>query len=190
MTTGSRNHGHGKWAPGGGRIIFNATLDPAATNEEVYEMNLDGSDVRKLTDHPLRDTYASISPDGARIAFRRVIVAPGFDGGLRLIAQNSESFSAGRDGSNPVNLTNSAAFDGWPDWSRDSEWIAFSSNRTGDFHVFVMRRDGTGIRQVTTAAGSFTKPIWSPDGRQIVCTRTLDGNVEVFIINVGVLSQR
>lgn len=183
LTTAAANHGHPKWAPDGKTLIYNSNVGEDSNNEEVYEMDLDGGNVRKLTTHPLWDTYASISPDGRSIVFRRVTATPGIDGALQMIERNSEVFVARRDGSQPVNVTNSAAFDGWPAWSPDSQFIAFSSNRSGDFQVYVMRHDGTGVRRLTSGPGSFTKPIWSPDGGEIVCTRTLDGNVEIFIID-------
>jgi TolB protein len=184
LTTAAANHGHPKWAPDGRTLIFNANPGADSNNEEIFEMDRDGSNVRQLTTHPLWDTYASISPDGGSIVFRRVVASAGIDAGLRMIERNSEVFVARRDGSAAANITQSAAFDGWPAWSPDSRSVAFSSNRSGDFHIYVAGRDGADVRRISAGAGSFTKPIWSPDGRQMVCTRTLDGDVDIFVIDV------
>jgi Tol biopolymer transport system component len=58
-----------------------------------------------------------------------------------------------------------------PAWSSDGSEIAFTSNRDGRTHVFVMTADGTGTRRVTNTQHSDDHPSWSPDGRWIVFAR-------------------
>ncbi|MBM3705974.1 MAG: hypothetical protein FJW66_05555, partial [Actinobacteria bacterium] len=38
-------------------------------NEDIWSMNLDGSDLKQLTNDPGRDQYPSVSPDGKKIAY-------------------------------------------------------------------------------------------------------------------------
>ena len=58
-----------------------------------------------------------------------------------------------------------------PAWSRDGTKIAFTSNRDGRTHIFVMNADGTGTRRVTNTQHSDDHPTWSADGRWIVFAR-------------------
>ena len=58
-----------------------------------------------------------------------------------------------------------------PSWSRDGTKIAFTSNRDGRTHIYVMNADGTGTRRVTNTQHSDDHPSWSADGRWIVFAR-------------------
>ena len=74
----------------GGKIVFVSFRDG---NAEIYVMNADGTDQKRLTTNTVADLNPVWSHDGAKIIFvsRR-------DG-------NSDVFSMNADGSNPVNLT-------------------------------------------------------------------------------------
>ena len=56
-----------------------------------------------------------------RITYRKVIDGPAFQWDLSAIGRNSEVFVADADGSNEVNASKDAAFDGWPVWSPDGK---------------------------------------------------------------------
>ena len=64
-----------------------------------------------------------------------------------------------------------------PRWSPDGSQIAFYSNRSGPFQVWLIHPDGSGLRQVTfgTANETYYYPLWSPDGRHLVYS-SLDAN--------------
>lgn len=64
-----------------------------------------------------------------------------------------------------------------PALSPDRTRIAFSSNRSGSFDIFVMEADGRNLVRVTRGAGNEGDPVWTPDGARIVYTATLSGGL-------------
>jgi TolB protein len=196
-TNGDDSHPH--WSADGSRIMFNSsrtTPDPAAEWSkqwhELFSMKPDGSEVQQHTRFHTVCTFGSFSPDMRRIVYRKVIDGPAFQWDLSVIGRNSEVFVANADGSNEVNISKNAAFDGWPVWSPDGRLIAFSSNRAGPANtgqIFVIKPDGSGLRQLTTGPGGFAQPSWSWDGRRIVAYQNWEttqdeyGNVAVIEFN-------
>jgi Tol biopolymer transport system component len=137
--TESTLDGNPQWSPDGRTILFRTDRDG---NAEIYAMNGDGTDLRNLTRHPLRDGDAGHlwSPDGSRIAF-----TTNRDG-------NSEVYVMNADGNDPRRLTRSAEDDLLLSWSPDSRHIAFQRAPSSPrWAFFVMNADGTGIRKVAWA---------------------------------------
>ncbi|HXE97048.1 MAG TPA: hypothetical protein VN642_11615, partial [Dongiaceae bacterium] len=67
LTGGSAaNNGFPYFSPDGRQIVFRSGRDG---NHEIYLMNADGSNPRRLTDNVATDTMPSFSPDGKQIAF-------------------------------------------------------------------------------------------------------------------------
>lgn len=99
-------------------------------NWEIYGMNADGSNVRRLTDNEETDYFPAWSPDGASLAFstRR-------DG-------NMEIYLMDAGGSNLLDLTNHEAVDIMPNWSPDGTQLAFRSDRDGNQEIYMMDADG------------------------------------------------
>lgn len=187
--------GHPNFSPDGKTIIFNSTRDmpdqdeiltfTRESNVELYEMDIDGGNVKRVTNYFSWDTYPDISPSGGKIAFRRRTV----DTVMGREIGNSEVFIANRDGSEAYNLSNHPAYDGWPAWSPDGNKIAFASDRErkDNWQIYVINLDGSGLTRLTefdAQGAEFAKPQWSPDGKKIICTRTKDGNVEIFLIEL------
>lgn len=165
---------HPAWNPDGRAILYctNDDLDPPRKNAaEVYSIDLATGRITTLIRGGV-NTYAVPSPDGRKIAFRKMLDI------------NSEVFVADADGSNPRNLTNHPAFEGWPAWSPDGHRIAFAANRNSSYQIFVMNADGGNVRLVANTEGRATAPKWSPDGKTIYftnCWKTgLGSACEVF----------
>ena len=71
----------------------------------------------------------------------------------------------GADGSAEENVSQHGADEGKADWSPDGSKIAFTSDRDGDFEIWVMNANGTGAVQLTHNSGyNDYNPAWSPDG--------------------------
>src|SRR6185295_7840670 len=84
-------------------------------NPEIYIMNLDNSEVTRLTNNSVYDGEPAWSPDGTKIAFTSTR-----DG-------NSDIYVMNADGSEQTRLTHASANDGEATWSPDGTRIAFAS---------------------------------------------------------------
>ena len=80
-------------------------------------------------------------------------------------------------------LTTNPADDQWPDWSPDGSLVAFSSDRGGNFDIWVMHAPGEAdsVRQLTNDPANEIDPAWSPNGRWIAFSRQLQG---IFAVDV------
>lgn len=92
-------------------------------------------------------------------------------------------FSARRDGSGEVylltrdgerNLSNDPKEDAECDVSPDGKKVAFSSERNGIYHIYVIDVDEKNLTQLTTEQVGDFSPRWSPDGELISFSRTGD----------------
>jgi Tol biopolymer transport system component len=62
--------------------------------------------------------------------------------------------------------------------------IVFTSNRSGNFDIWVMNADGTGLQQLTTTRGGDRIPAWSPDGSQIAFMKA-SFNPDLYVMNAN-----
>ena len=106
-------------------------------DDEIYVMDVNGKNLRNLTNHPGRDKLPAWSPDGQEIAFssRR--------GG------DYDIYVMDVDGKNVRQLTEHPDKDLSPAWSPDGQEIVFSSRRGGNYDIYVINADGTNLRQFT-----------------------------------------
>jgi Tol biopolymer transport system component len=104
-------------------------------------------------------------------------------------------FSSDRDGDLEIwtldvansqlrNLTNDDAWDGTSDraWSPDGTRIAFASDRSGTYRIYVMNADGTGVTPVSSGPND-QLPEWSPDGSRIVFQRGGLSDSDLWLVN-------
>jgi TolB protein len=169
--------GHPHWSSDGGRIVFNSDRTSPDSDavwsdrwHEIFSMKADGSDVQQHTRCKAVCTFGSLSPDGKTVLYRKVIKAAGFNWELGSIEKNSEIFIADIDGGDETNISNNAAFDGWPVFSPDGKRVAFASNRSGPARtgqIWLMNTDGSGLQQLSQGPWSHAQPVWAFDGQSI-----------------------
>jgi Tol biopolymer transport system component len=155
------------------QILFLSTR--GGSTSDIYYMNEDGSNVRRLTSHAAEDQDVAISPDGTRIVF-----ASDRTGTFRVYVMNS-------DGSGVTNVSGSGpGQDTDPEWSPDGSRIVFESSRGGSEEIYVMNADGSGVVQLTNDGGENGDVDWSPDGTKIVFETHRDGpngEGEIYVMN-------
>ncbi len=174
------------WSPDGKRIAF-ASWDGKfiefVADFEIYVMDADGGNLQNLTNNPNDDRFPSWSPDGKRIVFSSER-AGHFRGEVGI---TSEIYVMNADGGNQQRLTNNRQNDSSPSWSPDTNRIAFSSDRRGDFQnfdIYVMDADGGNQQKLTNHRGDDSSPSWSPDSNRIAFYSDRDGNAEIYVMDV------
>jgi len=116
------------WSPDGTRIVFWSNRSQNGIFD-IYTMNPDGSDVRKLTNSKYNDMGAAWSPAGGRMVF-----SSDRD-------WNAELYLMNTDGSNIKRMTDHPDPDVSPVWSPDGNKIAFLSMIEGDqykYDIFIL----------------------------------------------------
>jgi eukaryotic-like serine/threonine-protein kinase len=88
-------------------------------------------------------------------------------------------FVAAANGSGLRQLTSDAFMDRSARWSPDGRRIAFYSDRTGKYEIWVINRDGSGLQQLTRSPGAHY-PVWSPDGRWMVYSTHSPNGAAIF----------
>ena len=88
----------------------------------------------------------------------------------------TDVFTIQLNGENRKQLTFHPAQDAFPDWSPDGTQIAFSSDRDGNFDIWIMDADGSNLINATNTDENEIFPRWSPDGEHILCVQ-VDGDM-------------
>jgi TolB protein len=161
------------WSPDGGRITFTRVYPDQDDREELWVMNVDGSDARWLG---LTGFAAQWSPDGSRLVY-----AATRDG-------RRDLYTCAADGTDERRLANTEAVESFPAWSPDGSRIAFARSDDGEYgswEIWVMNRDGSEALRLTENDAYDSYPKWSPDGSMIAfeSDRSRPDHWEVYVMN-------
>lgn len=94
-----------------------------------------------------------------------------------------EIFVMNSDGSHLTQLTDNAAYDGYPVWSPNGKEIAFESDRDGNSEIYIMHADGSNQRRVTNHPANEASPAWSPDGTRLAFDSDRASVREIYLID-------
>ncbi|RMF58527.1 MAG: hypothetical protein D6748_08435, partial [Calditrichaeota bacterium] len=82
------------------------------------------------------------------------------------------------------NLTNTQGIrETYATWSPDGKWIAYLSDRTGEYEIYIKRQNGKGAERQITKNGNIWKfpPVWSPDSKKLAWA---DKNQTLYFVDI------
>ena len=159
----------------GRQLIFQSQRDGYGC-DQIYTMNVDGSNVHMVSTGDGRTTCSYFFPNKQRILYssthgasRECPPRPDYSHGyVWPIYASYDIYTARPDGSDLKQLTTTPGYDAEATISTDGKRIVFTSMRDGDLDVYTMDADGQHVRRLTTELGYDGGPFFSNDGRQIV----------------------
>jgi len=174
LTDGGEN-AEAYFSSDGKKLIFQSTRDGRPC-DQIYTMNIDGSDVKMVSTGKGRTTCSYFYPNGKRITYSSTHLAspecppkPDYSKGyVWAIYPGYDIFSAAPDGSDMKQITNTPGYDAESVISPNGKKIAFTSVRDGDLDIYTMDVDGKNVKRLTTEIGYDGGPFWSYDSQWIV----------------------
>jgi tricorn protease len=72
----------------------------------------------------------------------------------------------------------------YPAWSPDGKWLAYLSDRTGEYELYIRPQDGTGEEKRITFDGECYRfrPVWSPDSKRLLYS---DKKLRLFYVDIN-----
>jgi Tol biopolymer transport system component len=127
---------------------------------DIFEADLAGNILRRLTSEPGYDAECAFSPDG-----RQIVFCSDRDGDPDLYIMNS-------DGGDVRQLTNEPGYDGGPFFSPDGRWVIYRTDRKREeyLQIHVIAVDGTGDVALTDNVGVHWAPYWHPREPYVIWT--------------------
>jgi hypothetical protein len=155
VTWNPAQDGYPLWTPDGKRIVFWTHQGGGVRELHLRSADLSGSDERLTTGRNGQAPF-SWADDGKLLVFQEYSPDTKMDIGLVPI-----------EGPHTVRyLIREAADEGHPALSADGHWIAYQSNLSGRWEVYVQPFPALGSQwQVSTQGG--VSPIWDPTGREL-----------------------
>ena len=165
------------WAPDGHSILY---LSNVGGSLDVYEQPV-RSDGRASA-APFRITTTlnaftiTLSADGKRMAYD--VVQNGTNIWMARVTSGAvaHTSSAQRITNEKERIENVAL-------SHDGKWLAYDSNRGGNFDIYKMRLDGAESTRLTTDPANDFGPSWSPDDRRIAFHSTRQRSRDIYTVS-------
>jgi TolB protein len=159
----------------GTKFIFQSSRDGRKC-DQIYTMNIDGSDVKMVSNGKGATTCSYYYPDGKHILYASTYLGgddcppkPDFSQGyVWAMFDTYDIFKADADGSNIVPLTNQKGYDAEATISPKGDKIIFTSIRDGDIDLYSMDLDGGNVTRLTHEPGYDGGAYYSNDGQKIV----------------------
>ncbi|HEV8592387.1 MAG TPA: hypothetical protein VGQ55_09820 [Pyrinomonadaceae bacterium] len=163
----------------GKKLSFQSKRDGRGC-DQIYSMNIDGSNVKMVSNGEGRTTCSYFFKGGKRVLYsstfggkRECPPEPDHSKGYTWpIYADYEIYTSTPDGKDIKNLTNSPGYDAEATISPDGKKIVFTSDRDGDIELYSMDLDGRNVKRLTNEVGYDGGAFFSPDSKTIVYRRS------------------
>jgi Tol biopolymer transport system component len=163
------------WAPHGRSILFAARL---GSRNGIWEMPRGGGEPAWVVGGELAPHMLDVDPTSGALAYTAIVRE-----------RNIWRYAVERDSralTDPTQLVSSTRVDYRPRLSPDGDQLAFVSNRTGQFELWLSDADGNDAVQLTTLGAHRIGPLqWSHDGSRIAFSAERGVNRDVHVLEVA-----
>jgi eukaryotic-like serine/threonine-protein kinase len=163
-TEATTGNSYGVWTPDAKQVVVR-------TNTGLYMMEADGSGrSQRIPETTAADYPNSVSPDGETLIFLRTTADKSAD--LYVLSLRGEP--------RPRPLLSTSAHEGGGQFSPDGKWIAYASDESGQFQVFLRPFRGPDRKWMVSQAGKYV--LWNRDGKELFYR---DGN-KMMAVSVSI----
>jgi Tol biopolymer transport system component len=162
------------WMPDGREIVYSTRR--LGRPQELWRVSATGGSPQPVPEAGENASYPAVSRTDMRLAYLRQT----YDENIWQL-----DLAGGKVSGSPTKLIASTWQDNAPQYSPDGKRIAFASDRSGSYEIWICNADGAGAVQLTSLGGHSGTPRWSPDGRRIAFDASVNGSADVFAIDAG-----
>lgn len=160
------------WSSDGKRLLITSGKYP---DTEIYLINADGTDAKRLTNNSFPDHYPVWSPDGKSFAFssRR-------DGIWKIYLMSVD----GKTDEKPITETSKSEHNpSRISFSPDGRHLAFAADHDGNSEIYTFEIESKKLNRLTENTARDNAPVFSPDGKAIAFESNRDGDMEIYVMN-------
>jgi eukaryotic-like serine/threonine-protein kinase len=177
LTFDNRQNRGPVWMPDGQSIVFSSERDGG---QALWKIAATGGTPEKLMDARGSIIIPGVSrqknSQNPRLALEETVLDSN-------IWRVEASHSSGAR-SLPKRFIASTRQDVWPQYSPDGMKVAFASDRSGSWEIWVSDGDGANAAQLTSFRGRHVgSPVWSPDSRRIAFDARPEGSPDIYSVN-------
>jgi Tol biopolymer transport system component len=169
LTSLSGNATGPQWSPNGEEIAF---LETEQGKSNIWIVSPQGKNPSQLT-HTQEIMNFQWSPDSSKIVYEEA--ASGLSSISIVNVLNGES---------SVLISGKSQEYRTPVWNTNGSSIAFSSNSTGSYHIWMVNDNGNGLKQLTSGNGSDLSPKFSPIGSALLYISNKSDFWDVWTLNL------
>jgi Tol biopolymer transport system component len=166
---GARGMTDAAWSHDGSRVLFSLSIANSIDANDLWLVEIASGARQKLTHMQHMQHDPAWTHNGQAVVFLSGAGGQGHD--LWYLDLKTRS---------TTQLTVGQLYHFEPSCSVNDE-IAFSSNRTGDYEIWVCDMAGRGFEQITHSPGLDAQPAWSPDGQHLAFVSSRDGSPAIWV---------
>lgn len=140
-------------------------------NWEIWLMDWDGANQRKITNHGAISILPSWAPDNERMVY------------TSFARGTSDMYIINRRGGGRTRVNSGLALNTSATFSPVSNDIAFVGSVSGNPDIYLIKDDSSNVRRLTSTGSIESTPEWSPNGRQISFTSGRSGSPQIYVMD-------
>lgn len=175
---------------GGAAIEEDTTRAPAELTSEAARRTLIPQDETPVSQNPTDVPTEGVAPVGVRPTATFSPLISQARGSILYYAQGEDSyeiFTISLANRARTQLTSDLMSDSYPQPSPNGEWLAFQTNRDGNFEIYVMNGVGGRVSRLTFNDVWDRLPAWNPDSQHVIFSSDTgdDENFDLVEVNIN-----